>query len=134
AFIRKYVEQWPSIDRMLVFHESGSTTNVFPSEIVGVTPPPLSPEIAERMKFKITYLTAMAKMVREKFPRIKLQYGNDGNSMRLIGEILREKFPREYIDTISSEDLGQTMIPERTMIGGLHDGFYLREMAAKMGY
>jgi hypothetical protein len=134
ALIRKYVEQWPHIDRMLVFHESGSTTNVFPSEIVGVAPPPLKPDVAERMKFRIDYLTALAKMMREKFPQIKLQYGNDGNSLRIVGELLRAGFPREYIDTISSEDLGQTMIPERMMIGGTQDGFYLRTMAEKMGY
>jgi hypothetical protein len=134
AFIRAQLEKAPSMDRMLVFHESGSTTGAFPTELIGITPPPLKPDVAERMQFKINYLTALAKMVRAKFPQIKLQYGNDGNSLRLVGELLRAKLPREYIDTISSEDLGQTIAPERTMLGGTQDGFYLRELARKMDY
>ncbi len=83
---------------------------------------------------RMEYLKAMAKMVREKFPNLKMQYGNDGNSLGLIGEIFRQKFPREYIDTIAIEDLGQTFAPERGVPGGLQSAWFLRETARKMGY
>jgi hypothetical protein len=133
-FVRKQLKLWPSMNRMLVFHETNPTTNVFPSEIVGITPPPLQPDVAERMKFRIDYLTAMGKMMREKFPQVKLQYGNSGDSLKIVGELFRHHLPREYMDTIASEDLGQTITPERMMLGGTQDGFYLRELARKMGY
>src|SRR5690606_35754083 len=83
---------------------------------------------------RIEYLNAMAQMVRTKFPQLKMQYGNDGNSMGILGELLRQKFPRKYIDTIASEDLGQTMTPERDGLGSTQDGWYVRELARKMGY
>jgi hypothetical protein len=54
--------------------------------------------------------------------------------MNLLGELFRRKFPRKYIDTISSEDLGQTIAPERDTLGSTQDGWYLRELAKKMGY
>ncbi len=83
---------------------------------------------------RMQYLEAMAKMVREKFPQLKLQYGNDGNSLLIVGEIFRQKFPRKFIDTIAIEDLGQTMTPESPVMGNIHSAWYLREVARKMGY
>lgn len=132
-FIRKYLELWPSIDRMLVFHESGAVAQ-FPKEVYGETPPPPEEKAVVHWQDRIDYLTALSQMVREKFPQLKLQYGNDGNSMNLIGEIFRHKFPAKYMDTISSESLGQTLAPERNSLGGIADGYYLRELASKMGY
>lgn len=133
-FIRKYLEQWPSVNRMMIFHESGSTSKVFPSELWGETPPPLATDVAERMKFRVTYLTELAKMVRAKFPNIKLQYGNDGNSLMLVSELMRAGFPREYMDTISTEDLGQTIVPERAILDSMQSAWFLRESARKLGY
>ena len=83
---------------------------------------------------RMQYLEAMAKMVREKFPQLKLQYGNNGNSLSLVGEIFRQKFPRKFIDTIAIEDLGQTMTPESPVLGNIHSAWYLREVARQMGY
>ncbi len=83
---------------------------------------------------RMQYLEAMAKMVREKFPQLKLQYGNDGNSLRIVGEIFRQKFPRKYIDTIAIEDLGQTITPESPRMGAIHSAWFLREVARRMGY
>jgi hypothetical protein len=161
AYIREHLEKWPHIDRMLVFHESGARGAPFPSELWGV--PALQPvaavdpnsptallqqqgatfgpasesaraEYEKNWPKRIEYLTAMAEMVREKFPQLKMQYGNDGNSMAIMGELFRRKFPRKYIDTISIEDLGQTMSPERWKLGSLHSAWFLRELARKTGY
>lgn len=160
ATIRETLELWPSIDRMLVFHESGAAGAPFPSELWGqpavnrehirdinspaallrqggvAVPAEDKAQVAWERNWpkRIEYLYAMAKMVREKFPQLKMQYGNDGNSMGILGELFRQKFPREYIDTIASEDLGQTIAPERDMLGGMQDGWYVRELAEKMGY
>jgi hypothetical protein len=158
--IRHHLQLWPSIDRMLVFHESGSRGAPFPSELWGVpatnykhidnvnspeallsqggveTPAQASARVEWEKNWpkRIEYLNAMAKMVRAKFPKLKMQYGNDGNSMGILGELFRQKFPREYIDTIASESLGQTMAPERDTLDSMQDGWYVRELARKMGY
>jgi len=134
AAIRETLKTWPGIDRMLVFHESSSRGLPFPSELWG-TPPAASDEKTKETWDKQTqYLEAMAQMVRKNFPQLKMQYGNSGNSMNLLGELFRRHFPRKYMDTISSEDLGQTIAPERDTLGSTQDGWYLRELAKKMGY
>ncbi len=165
-FIQKHLDLWPSIDRMLVFHESGSTGAPYPpSELWGAPAvnyasnggDATSPEALLRAQGgsetqiaatddksreaweknwpkRIEYLTAMSKMVREKFPQLKMQWGNDGDSLGIMGELFRQKFPRKYMDTVATEDLGQTFAPERVLIGAFHSAWFLRELARKMGY
>lgn len=162
AEIRRRLELWPSIDRMLVFHESGSHGAPFPSEIWGEparnhsnikdenspeallrregAAVPAEDEGQAREKWekswpkRMEYLNAMASMVREKFPGLKMQYGNDGNSLGIVGELFRQKFPRKWIDTIAIEDLGQTILPENPRLGGFQSAWFLRETARRMGY
>ncbi len=161
ASIRGHLELWPHIDHMLVFHESRPRGAPFPSEIWGeparnfasivdenspeallrregetaaVTELKAQEEWEKWWPKRIEYLTAMAKMVREKFPNLKIQYGNDGNSLGIVGELFRQKFPREYIDSVAVEDLGQTIVPENPRLGAVHSAWFLRELARKMGY
>ncbi len=134
AYIRKYLELWPSVDSMKIWHESSYHKASFPTELWGQTPPPLDAASEKAWQDEITYLTALAKMVREKFPQFKLQYGNSGTSLFHIAELLRRKFPREYIDSIASEDLGQVIIPESPGLYAVQDSWYLRETARKLGY
>jgi hypothetical protein len=132
--IRKYQTLWPSVDKMMIWHESGDAGAPFPSELHGETPKPLDEKSEQAWQERIEYITALAKMVREKYPHLKMQYGNNGNSIRSVGELLRRKFPREYIDAIATEDLGQVIIPERWMLDSLQSAWFLRETARKLGY
>jgi hypothetical protein len=160
--IRATLALWPSIDRMLVFHESGAKGAPFPSELWGEpaknnlamhdenSPEALlakegggvhvepqkktADEWQQNWPSRLEYLQGMGRMVREKFPQLKMQFGNDGNSLGLMGELFRQKFPREFMDTISIEDLGQTIAPERALIGGFQSAWFLRETARQMGY
>lgn len=134
AAIRETLKMWPSIDRMLVFHESSHKGLPFPSELWGETPPATDRETKEKWDKQVQYLEAMAQMVREKFPQLKLQYGNGWTGMEIAGELFRRKFPRKYTDTIATESLGQTIAPERDTLGSTQDGWYLRELKNKMGY
>jgi hypothetical protein len=134
AVIRKHLSLWPSTDKLMVWWESGANGAPQPSEIWGETPPPLTGKPESDWKFRMEYVTALAKMVRAKFPNLKLQYGNDGSSLGIIAGLLRNKFPREYIDTIATEDLGQSIIPERAMPDSLQSLWFLRETARKLGY
>lgn len=162
--LRRYRELWPSIDRILVFHESGAAGAPFPSELWGQparnhggirdenSPQALldkesglderqlqnqqkaREEWQRKWPQRMEIITALAKLVREKFPDMKLQYGNDGNSLGIVGELFRQKFPKELMDTISIEDLGQTIVPENPRLGGTHSAWFLRELARKTGY
>lgn len=160
--IRHSLELWPHIDRMLVFHESSPAGAPFPSEIWGepvkkaeAIKDDLSPEALlqnegekavdpSTSKAKALYektwpkrmefITALSKMVRKEFPQLKMQYGNDGSSLGTMGELFRRKFPREWMDTMAVEDLGQTMPPERFVLGSTQTAWFLRETARKMGY
>lgn len=162
--IRAQLALWPSADRMNVFHESGKAGAPFPTELWGqparagagfddenspdallkreggeaAVPVRWSDQDKAAWKrswpLRMRFLTAMAKMVKAKFPQLKLQYGNDGNSLGIVGELFRQKFPRELIDTVSIEDLGQTIAPERFRMGGVHSAWFLRELARKTGY
>jgi hypothetical protein len=134
AHIRKHLALWPSTDKIMVWWESGANGAPEPSEIWGVQPPPLTGKPESDWKFRIEYVTSLAKMVRAKFPNLKLQYGNDGSSLGIIAGLLRTKFPREYIDTIATEDLGQSIIPERAMPDSLQSLWFLRETARTLGY
>ena len=159
-YLREKLELWPSADRVLIFHESGSRGAPFPTEMWGVpaknfshfedinSPQALLERGGNEVKSaesapkdwsqnwpaRIEFLKAAAPMVREKFPQLKLQYGNDGSGLGIMGELFRQKFPKEYIDTIGVEDLGQTIPPEHLELGGLHSAWFLRETARRMGY
>jgi hypothetical protein len=134
AFIQKYQTLWPSAKTILVWHESGSAGAAFPTELWGVTPPPPDEKVEAAWKGRIEYVTALAKMVRAKYPDMKLQYGNDGASYGIVAELLRRKFPREYIDAIASENVGQSISPEKPTHEGLQATWYIREIARTMGY
>lgn len=134
AYIREQLRLYPSLDKILVWHESGAGGAPFPSEMWGETPAPVAETVEQNWQQRIEYVTALAKMVRAKFPQLKLQYGNDGSSLNLIAGLLRHKFPRELIDSFAVEDLGQTIIPEKAIPGGLQSAWYLRETARALGY
>jgi hypothetical protein len=134
AYIREQLRLYPSLDKVLVWHESGAGGAPFPSEMWGETPAPVAETVEQNWQQRIEYVTALAKLVRAKFPQLKLQYGNDGSSLNLIAGLLRHKFPRELIDMFAVEDLGQTIIPEKAIPGGLQSAWYLRETARALGY
>jgi hypothetical protein len=134
ALIQKYKTLWPGMDKMLVWHESGSAGAGFPTEMWGATPKPDSEKTEAAWKDRMEYVTALAEMVRQKFPGLKMQYGNDGSSLGIVAALLRRKFPRKYIDTIASENVGQTIAPEHPTQDGLQATWYVRETARKLGY
>lgn len=134
VLIEKYTKLWPSIDKMLVWHESGHGDAALPTELWGEAPPAPTEKAEVAWKERMEYVNALGEMVRKKYPKLKMQYGNNGPSIRLIAELLRRKFPRQYIDTIASENVGQTIIPEKPTTDGLQATWYLREIARVLGY
>ena len=50
-----------------------------PSELWAQKPPPLNETDELAWKTRVEILTALARMVREKFPGMKTQFGNSGD-------------------------------------------------------
>lgn len=134
ALIEKYTKLWPSVDKMLIWHESGAAGAAFPSEMWGEAPPAPNEKTEATWKERMEYVTALAEIVRKKYPNLKMQYGNDGPSTNILAELLRRELPRKYIDTIASENVGQSIIPEKPTADGLQATWFIRETARVLGY
>ncbi len=133
AHIRAALSNHPSLNTIMIWHESDADGARIPSELWGRPPPLLSDEQAVRWKLRTAKLTALAQMVREKFPGMKLQFGNTGDSCAIVAELLRQGFPTSYVDYVAVEDLGQTFIPERPLPGAMQSAWLLRETARALG-
>lgn len=134
--IGDYLQKWPSAKSALVFHESA--VGPFPPELLD-QPAPESDEATQARDARLLEMgLRCAKVYREKFPHIKLQVGNGGNSLNLLAAMMRLKFPREYIDALGEESLGQTKMPETPHYeygnGTACNFWLLQELSRKMGY
>jgi hypothetical protein len=65
---------------------------------------------------------------------MKTQFGNSGDGCAMVGELMRHGFPKDFIDLVAVEDLGQTFIPERPLPGSMQSAWLLRQTARVMGY
>jgi len=134
AQIRKGLEGSPNINTVMIHHESDSYGGRFPSELWGEAPPPLSEKNEAAWQNRMKHLVPGLKMIREKFPQLKIQIGNTGDSCALVAEMFRHGLPKDCVDYVAVEDLGQTFIPETPTVGGLQSAWYLRETARHFGY
>jgi hypothetical protein len=129
TYIRETLEQHPSLNTIMIWHESSANGAPVPSELWGEKPVALKESDETDWAARVEILTALLKMIREKFPALKTQWGNSGDGCAMVGELLRRGFPRHYIDTIAVEDLGQTFIPERPLPGAMQSAWLLRQTA-----
>ena len=134
--IREYLQKWPSAKTALIFHESA--VGPCPPELVDAEAPELDEATKKRNAQIFERGCRTAKVYREKFPHIRLQVGNSGSSLFLMGTMMRMNFPREYIDAMGEESLGQAKIPETPHYeygnGTAHNFWYLKQLAKKMNY
>jgi len=131
AAIRATVEKFPHCDNILLFHESmpnaplGTRTAW---ELFGL-PVKEYPGADERW----AHVTRVARIVRDKFPPLKIFLGNSGAASELIAEGLRRGFPQELADYVGVETVGRTGCPEKLWEGGLQGVWLLREIARQKG-
>ena len=134
--IREYLEKYPSASSALVFHESGG--GEFPPEILDRPTPTIDAEAAKRDERNFKQALRVCKIYREKFPNIRLQLGNSGDSLYLLASMMRRKFPKEYIDAMGEESLGQAKMPENPQYeygnGTALNAWHMKQLALKMGY
>ena len=133
AYIRDTLKAHSSVNTVMFWHESSASGAPAPSELWGKKPPPLKDADELAWKTRVEILTGLARMVREKFPGLKTQFGNSGDGCSMVGELFRRGFPRDLVDYVAVEDLGQTFIPERPVSGGMQSAWLLRETARVTG-
>lgn len=127
---QELIKRFPHCRYVDIFHESFDNATV-PPELYGEKPPVLTPEKDKQEKRFVELGIKAAKFYREKFPQLKLVFGNSGGSSTIIGMLLRQGFPREYIDYLGSETTGQTIAPEKLSVHTTMGIWMLRETARK---
>jgi hypothetical protein len=129
--IHKTVDAYPNVGNILLFHErlSGPLGTRTAPELLGL-PIKEYPGADERW----AHVTRLARLVREKFPQLKIYIGNSGASSELIAEGLRRKFPAQLADYVGVEAVGRTGVPEKLWEGGQQGVWFLRQIARQYGY
>ncbi len=126
--VRELLERFPHCQYVLIFHESYN--NQVPPELRGAPAP--EPGKAEQE------MVALAKLAgafyREKFPQLKLVWGNTSSSASITAMLLRNGLDPAYIDYIGIEAPGQTAPPEKLWEGATQGTWLAREVARKLGH
>ena len=97
AWLRKLLEDFPSVERRaLIFHESycGGDVRYLFGKPYKQLPESAFAEAKKRYELGV----ALCRMIREKFPDIKIQLGNSATSYEIMDMMFRLKFPSELFD------------------------------------
>ena len=101
--------RYPHCDNVMIFHESHA--NTMPAELAGLTPVyDAATQLACQRKADLANLAGA--FYRERHPDLKIIVGNSGGSARLMADLLRFGFDRNYCDYIGIETPGQSFMPE----------------------
>ncbi|RFC43127.1 MAG: hypothetical protein DVB28_001652 [Verrucomicrobia bacterium] len=127
--IREKLVRFPHCQYIDLFHESFD--NVLPPELYGGK---YEPTDAAREDQLFDLGVKGARFIRAKFPELKIIAGNHGGSASTIAMLLRRGFPRELIDYLGTEAVGQTISPEKLSIHTTAGIWLLKETARKFGH
>ncbi len=129
--IKAWLERFPHCNSVNIFHESHP--HYVPAAFRGEEPKE-TPEQIKRFKEKAERGNFAAKFLREKFPQLKIVFGNSWHSASITDDLARHGFQLNQIDSIGIEVLGQTGLPEKFWDHGVLGGSWItRETAKKHG-
>lgn len=133
-FIRGFLERFPSVRTILIFHESRWPAEEAP-ELLG-KPPRAEPDSLRReeMETRWRQANAVAKVVRGKFPDLQIVLGNTLTSSELPAELFRRGLPADYVDYLGYEAQASLCLPERLNPRNVQGAWLLREIGRRMGY
>jgi hypothetical protein len=131
-------EKYPHNDSALIFHEDNGVPGLqfsFPPELYGGKPKSFTPEQEKLFREALwDRAIAISKFYRANYPNVKLVFGNTGNSLDICSEFFRRKYPKQYIDYLGVEVLGDAIAPEKLNDMGFQGAWLLKETARKLGY
>ncbi len=108
---RELVKRYPNTKRAMVFHESGS--GPFPMELVGGKTVLTEDDLKKDREFT-EMAVATAKAWRKADPSVKLLMGNSVESYGLLARVFRSGMPKDLVDFVGEETVGQCTPPEET--------------------
>ena len=126
--IQDLVKKYPNTKLALIFHEGGGRPE--PLELIGGKTE-ITEDVIAADKKKVTTATELAKAWRRNAPDVKLLIGNSGESVNILAQLFRQKFPADLIDRMGEESVGMTQPPERTVA---YSYWALAELARIYGY
>lgn len=134
AWLRKLLEDFPSVERRaLIFHESycgGDSRYLF-----GLPYKQLPESAFAEAKKRYELGVALCRMIREKFPDIKIQLGNSSTSYDIMDMMFRLKFPAELFDYLGSETVARFTMPDIPSANSAPNSlWYLNRVADYYGY
>ena len=133
-WLRKLLADFPHVERRaLVFHESYCGGNA--SYLFGEPWKELAESAFGEAKKRYEIGTALCKMIREKFPDIKIQLGNSSTSYEILDMMFRLKFPSDLFDCLGSETVARFTMPDIPCASsGPNSLWYLNRVADQYGY
>lgn len=112
----EYLEKWPHIREICIFHESGPGWEQ-PYELYGEPMQWQEGQEAHHRQYA-AMLNHVGQYLRQKYPTIKLVVGNSGPAIQTIGAACRFGGDPKFIDFIGNEATGQQFMPEKPCDGG----------------
>ena len=129
--IAAMLEKFPHCSSALIFHES--YRSYVPEELFGQKPQESADE-AERANKLFETGVRTARFYREKFPQLKLVWGNSGATASVIAMALRRGLDPKLVDYFGLESsAGQTAMPEKLSELTPQATYLIQETARKFG-
>jgi len=136
VYIQDWLKRCPSVRWGMVFHETGIAEEgqVFPpGELLGLPPPRISAQGEDAFKKLWDQAIEVAKAYREAAPNVKITFGNSWPNLMIA--FMRRGFPKEYMDALGLEGVGDLKMPERQPeAGAFQQAWWLQEMRNRYGY
>lgn len=126
--IQYYVKRYPSVDVAMIFHETSGGPH--PLEFIGEKTE-ITPEQKLADEKKAAQAIEVARAWRRNAPHVRLIVGNSGARLGVMAMLFRAGYPRDLIDVIGEESVGQTVTPERSTAGAFYN---LWELGRIYGY
>ena len=125
---REAMRKWPHIDSALILHEwYGSCVS---AELFGGKTE-MKPDQLKTQARNVGEAVWRAKIWRKVAPQVRLKVGNAGDSLSIMSDLFRGGYPKDLIDYIGEEGVGQMKTPERSTGMAFRN---LKDLAEIYGY
>ena len=126
--IREMMEKWPHLSSALIYHEANGGPQ--PLELTGGVTELTAEQLAHQTNL-VNEAVWRARIWRKVAPQVELKLGNSGSSLAIMGSLFRGGYPKDLIDTMGEEDIGEVLSPERAVGEGFRN---LKDLAELYGY
>lgn len=120
----------PHCDNVLIFHESHA--NTMPVELAGIEPT-FTPEEEGKLRDKARLGNLSAEFFRQRYPQLKVIFGNSSGTARITADLLRYGFNPGNIDYVGIESPSQTFIPESISEHNILAAWMVRAIGRQQG-